>query len=102
MYVLAARSWALSTWLATGRRPVLAPPLRAATFDPSVLVGQDLVYVCLHGLPGQPYWYGSDWSTAVTADQLRRVDLSGVIVYAAGCFGQGPMAAAMGDAGVRP
>lgn len=103
-YAVAARRWAVSTWLAAGARPRLAPPLRADSFEPAVLgsgTGSRLVYVCLHGLPGQPYWYGDDWSTAITAEQVRACDMSGAVVYLAGCFGQGPMTDALIDAGAR-
>jgi len=57
--------------------------------------GHELLYLCLHGLPGQPYWYGGDWSTALSADQIRDAYLDGAIVYAAGCFGLGQIAAAL-------
>lgn len=96
---LAARQWYASTWIASGARPIAAPPLTMATFDPKVLSGTDLLYVCLHGLPGQPYWYASDWSSAVSAEQIQAADLRGAICYLAGCFGQGPMTDALLAAG---
>lgn len=95
MYALAARPWAVSTRLACGVWPRLAPPVRADNIVLSEMEGADLVYLCLHGLPGQPYLYGGDWSTALTAEQIMTVDLSGAIVYAAGCFGLGPVAGAL-------
>lgn len=96
---LAARQWYVSTWIASGVRPLSAPPVRLATFDPAVLSGAGLLYVCLHGLPGQPFWYGSTWETAVSADQIDRADLRGAVVYLAGCYGQGPMTDALLAAG---
>lgn len=96
---VAARRWYISTWTASGARPIAAPPLTADTFKPAMISGADLLYVCLHGLPGQPYWYGADWTTAITADQIRAADLRGAVVYLAGCFGAGPMTDALLDAG---
>lgn len=98
---MAARQWWLSTWIASGVRPLAAPPLRMADFRPEMISGADLLYVCLHGLQGQPYWYGGDWSTAVSADQLREARLDGAVCYLAGCWGAGPMAMALLDAGAR-
>lgn len=99
MVSLAARRWMISTWMASGARPITAPPLTADTFDAGLVNGCDALYVCLHGLPDQPYWYGADWATAVTADQIRACRLDGAVVYLAGCFGQGPMTDALLAAG---
>lgn len=96
---LAARRWLVSTWIASGARPIAAPPLTMATFEPAIFAGSDILYICLHGLPGQPYLYGSDWSTVVSADQIKACDLAGAVVYLAGCFGQGPMTDALLAAG---
>lgn len=96
---LAARRWLVSTWIASGARPIAAPPLTMATFDPAVLDGADLLYVCAHGLPDQGYWYGSTWETMVSASQIELCRLSGAVVYLAGCFGQGPMTDALLAAG---
>ena len=96
---ISARRWLISTWIASGVRPLAAPPLARATFSPAMISGAALLYVCLHGLPNQPFWYGSDWSTAIGADQVRAADLEGAIVYLAGCYGQGPMTDALLAAG---
>lgn len=96
---LAARRWLISTWIASGVKPIAAPPLTMAGFRPGMIEGADLVYICLHGLPDQSYLYGSDWSTVVSADQVRRADLAGAVVYMAGCWGQGPMTDALLAAG---
>lgn len=96
---VAARRWAVSTGLAARSVPVLAPPLRAAGFLPPLFEGRKLIYICLHGLPEQPYWYGSDWSTAISAPQIQSCNLGGAIVYLAGCYGQGPMTNALLEAG---
>lgn len=101
--VLAAKGWAVSTWLATGVKPVASPPLTPSRLPAGLLDGADLLYVCMHGFQGQPFWYGQALggpiTTAVTADQVRASDLQGCIAYLAGCWGAGPMVDALQDAG---
>lgn len=96
---LSAREFRLGTALAAGAWPVSFPPGRADTFDPALLQGRDLIYACLHGLPNQPYLYGDKFETALSAEQIRAVNLGGAVVYMAGCFGDGPVADAFLDAG---
>lgn len=96
---LAAREFRWGTALAAGAWPRAFPPGRVDTFDPAVLEGHDLIYVCLHGLRGQPYLYGDRFETAISADQIRAARLGGAVVYMAGCFGDGPVADAFLDAG---
>jgi hypothetical protein len=84
-------SFAESTQKAAGVAPLLSPPLSAFggqgldRFPVSALEGHDLIYFKLHGLPGEPYWYGDDWTTALSSDQIRANDLSGTVVFAANC-----------------
>jgi len=99
MYVAAARSLALSTLWATRRLPVLSPPLTAERFRPADLEGHRLAYLVLHGLPEQPYLYGDQYVTAITAEQIRAARLDGQIVYLAACFGLGPVSSAFLAAG---
>lgn len=97
---LSAREFRLGTALAAGAWPVSFPPGRADTFDPALLQGRDLIYVCLHGLPNQPYLYGDKFETALSAEQIRTVNLGGAVVYMAGCYGGGgPIADAFSEAG---
>jgi hypothetical protein len=106
-------SFADSTQKAAGVVPLLSPPLSAFggpgldRFPVYALEGQDVLYFKLHGLPGQPYWYGDDMITALTADQLPAADLSRTVVFVANCHlwaseksGKGaPMLDALLDAG---
>jgi hypothetical protein len=84
-------SFAESTQKAVGVAPLLSPPLSAFDgpgldrFPSLALQGHDLLYFKLHGLPGQPYWYGDDWVTALTSDQIRAADLSRTVVFVANC-----------------
>lgn len=96
---LAAREFRIGTAFAAGAWPVSFPPGRMDTFDPAILTGRDLIYVCLHGLRGQPYLYGDKFETALSAEQIRSVDVGGAVVYLAGCFGEGPIADAFLEAG---
>lgn len=96
---LAAREFQIGTALAAGVWPVAFPLRRAGAFDARILEGRDLIYVCLHGLRNQPYLYGDSYETAISADQIRSVDLGGAVVYMAGCFGDGPVADAFLEAG---
>lgn len=99
IYALAARQYRFATWLATGVRPQTSPPLELATFDYHAMDGADLVYVCAHGLGGQPFWYGDRLVSLASADQVRRAWIPGSIAYIAGCFGAGPMTDALLEAG---
>jgi hypothetical protein len=108
-------SFSESVQKATGVVPVTCPPLSAFggqgldRFPVCALEGHDLIYFKLHGLPGQPYWYGDDMTSAVTSDQLRAADLSGTVVFVANCHlwhrgkkGKGqPMLDALLDAGAE-
>lgn len=96
MIALAARPWTISTALAAGVWPRILPPQLVHASD---MQGHSLIYVCLHSVADQPYLYGGDWSTALTADDIAQANLGGAIVYLAGCFGIGPIAVAFIDAG---
>lgn len=88
----------------------MSPPLNRETFKPEMIEGFDFLYVKLHGLPGQSFWYGDNWVTAMDADQLRAADLKGTGVFVANCYlfesvgGRaipGKMLGALLDAGAR-
>ncbi|MFO7955864.1 MAG: hypothetical protein R6X33_02055, partial [Candidatus Brocadiia bacterium] len=50
------------------------------------LEGRDFVLFKLHGLEGQPFWYGDDFTTALSAGQLAQADLQGAVVFVANCW----------------
>jgi hypothetical protein len=50
-----------------------------------MLMGHDLVYFKLHGLPSQPFWYGDDWITALHTSAFHNVALKGTVVFVANC-----------------
>ena len=96
-FCLSAESFARSAAVLAGVRPLTSPPITLATFDPRLLDGQDLVTFKLHGLDGQPYWYGDGGITACSADQLAQARLPGALVFVANCWGgaQSPMIQAL-------
>jgi len=100
-------SFERSVLRAAGVVPLLSPPCVADTFDPALLAGRDLIYFKLHGLPGEIYWYGDGWLTALRLDQIQAADLTGAVVFVANCFGltdagePDVMVQALLDAGAR-
>lgn len=100
---LCAASDLSSTRQAAGVEPWPAPPLSPRTFAPDRLAGVEFLYVKLHGLPSQPYWYGDDYQTAVRAEQIAEADLTDCrLVFAASCFTpESPMLQALFEAGAR-
>ena len=90
-----AKAFAHSARVVTGAEPITCPPTSAQDFQPVFLQG-DFVYIKLHGLHDQPFWYGDHWITAITADQLASLDLSRSVVFVATCyFPESPMLAAL-------
>lgn len=69
-----------------GASPTLCPPTTMETFEIRDLEGHDFVYFKLHGLEGQPYWYGDSLTTALSAGQLATADLQGAVVFVANCW----------------
>ena len=96
-YVLATRRFWLGTALAAGAWPRIASP----GLDARGMEGADLLYLCAHGLPDQPYLYDDAFQTVLAADDVARLDLTGAVVYLAGCYGAGAMAEAFLAAGAR-
>lgn len=108
-----AASFRASVRRAAGVEPVLSPPVDVESFDSLQVAGRAFYYFNLHGLPMQSFWYGDDWLTAVSADQIRALDLEGAVVFAANCYlyeydplGRGtqpwgPMFQALCDTGAR-
>ena len=92
---------------ACGASPTLCPPTTMATFDLSSLSGRDLVWFKLHGIEGQPYWYGDHHTTALSARQLAQADLEGAVVFVSNCWlasddgTHGPMLQALAKANPR-
>lgn len=93
-----------ATRKAAGVEPRLSPPTSMASFDLAWLEGRDLLYFDLHGQPGAEYWLGDHGIIALTAKQVRSVDLGGAVVFAVNCHladEDSPMLDALLDAGAR-
>ncbi len=85
VFAYCCASFEKSVQKAAGVQPALSPPWNFATFQPDVLMGRDLIYLKLHGLPGQPWWYGDDWTTALHVSAFRNLALRGTVVFVANC-----------------
>lgn len=105
-----AASFEKSVHRAAGVQPLLSPPIDVELISPARFEGYDFIYFKLHGLPGQPYWYGDYWTTAISADQVRKTRLDDTVVFAACChlyqgkpghYQPGPMLTALLSAGAR-
>lgn len=70
---------------AAGVQPLLSPPATAHIFDPRWLEGRDFIYLKLHGLPEETYWYGDNWLTALRATQILAANLTGTVIFVANC-----------------
>lgn len=104
VFAYCAQSFVLATGLAAGVEPLTCPPVTAASFDPAQLAGHALLYFDLHGEPGVDQWFGDARLPALTAEQIRSVDLGGAVVFATNCYladAGSPMLDALLDAGAR-
>lgn len=102
-FAYCAASFAKNVRRVAGVVPLTCPPVSLETFDSEVLEGHGLLYFKLHGLPGQPYWYGDKLLTAISAEQIRQADLSNTGVFVANCYTsrESPMFQALRVAGAR-
>lgn len=50
-----------------------------------ILQAAELIYLDLHGRPGERVWYGDHEIMALTADQVRSLRLAEAVVFAANC-----------------
>ena len=103
-------SFTEATEKAAGVKPLSSPPYDSASFDPAWLSADcygyryDLIYLDLHGQPGEACWRGDGGIVALTADQIRSVALGGSVVFAVNCFladSDSPMLEALLEAGAR-
>lgn len=102
VFAFCCKSFVESTRKAAGVEPLLSPPFSARSVNPGLLEGRDFIYLDLHGGPGVDCWFGDDGLVALTAEQVRGVDLGGAVVFAANCYlgdDDSPMMDALLDAG---
>lgn len=109
VFAYCAVSFKESMRKAAGVPPLTCPPYDFETFPLEKLEGNDLIFFDLHGSPGEPFWYEllpgdpmRERIVALTAPQLRTVDLGGTIVFALNCYlgdDDSPMLDALLDAG---
>ena len=84
-FAYCAASFRRSVMKAARVQPLLSPPITAEIFDPAWLTGYDFLYLKLHGLPEEIYWYGDDWTTALRATQILAANLERTVVFVANC-----------------
>lgn len=85
VFAYCATTFEYSVTKAAGVVPLLSPPITTAGFEPHWLQGHDFIYLKLHGLPEEAYWYGDNWITAISATQILAADLKGTTVFVANC-----------------
>lgn len=110
-WALCGRDWQPATAQSAGVEPVLSPPAVLGNIADELELASksaDLVYLNLHGYPGQPYYLGQDGDnkpTALSAELVASFDWSGVVVFAEVCWsaadGGSPIARAFLDRGAR-
>jgi len=99
---LSTLTGASATRQATGVEPITFPPHIVEDFKPEMIEGADLLYVHLHGIDRQPYWYGDGFQTAISDEQIKACHLTGMIAFVANCFGSDSrMVAALFIAGAQ-
>ncbi|MFH1485969.1 MAG: hypothetical protein ABIH46_07860 [Chloroflexota bacterium] len=97
-YCAASFEWTVKR--ASGVAPKMSPPLTMDSFTPSLMEGYEFLYFKLHGMPGQPFWYGDDGVTAISAHQIAEANLVGAVVFVANChLPESPMLKALLGAG---
>jgi hypothetical protein len=104
VFAYCAASFEETTRRAAGVEPVTCPPVSAEHFEKSWLEGRGFCYFDLHGVPGGICWYGDEGIVALTATQILRCDLTGVIVFATNCYladEESPMMDVLLEAGAR-
>lgn len=111
VFAYCAKTFAPAMAKVAGTVPVTCPPWSTTSFMLEWLVGHDLIFFDLHGLPGLDHWFEQVTSpmlglpnriVALTAAQIRQADLGGAGVFCLNCYlaGQGsPMLEALLDAG---
>jgi len=85
VFALCLESSVISVRKASGAAPLTSPPVTIDTFDPRQFSGYGFYYFKLHGLPEEHFWYGDDYITACSAEQLAACDMAGAIVFIANC-----------------
>jgi len=68
---------------------ITSPPVDAMTFNPSWLMGYDVLYIDLYGEPGDSSLYrkvGDRMEPALDVATVRETDLCGAVVIATACY----------------
>lgn len=92
VFAYCGRGQRLAVQKAAGVKPLTCPPINVSNFNSDWLHPEKpykLLYFSLHGLPEQPYWYGENWETAISAQHFEGIDLTQTVIFAANCYFEG-------------
>lgn len=72
-------------------RVITCPPIYGETLTQyaAEFAAAHLVYFNLHGIPGGLRWYTTDLQAALSADDLRALDLRQAVVFMVNCYAGG-------------
>jgi hypothetical protein len=62
------------------------PPLTDSRIDPDALRGYDLIVFNLHGEPDTPAWWGDQYTPALTANTIAKMNLYRAGIFALNCY----------------
>lgn len=99
-----AEPFATQVKRAAGVIPMTSPPVTASNLNTSMFDGAEFIYFDLHGKPGSNAWYNAIGCPAILAEQIKRMNLAGTIVFATNCYladNNSPMLDALLVAGAR-
>lgn len=101
-FAYCSRTFTQSVRSSAGVTPFTCPPLIMEHFLPGLLEGYRFLYFKLHGIKGEPFWYGDNWLTALSAETIHVADLRSAVVFAANChLPESPMLDALLAAGAQ-
>lgn len=104
VHAYCCKSFENITRKAAGVQPLTCPPATIYNLDVAHLAACDLLYIDLHGRPGETFWLGDNRTLALTTEQVRQMDLRNTIVFALSCYladQESPTLDALLDAGAR-
>jgi hypothetical protein len=98
-----AAGYCCARYAALARKVIRAEPYTCPPWSMNrlpELAGYQFLYFDLYGTWGGDWWEGDGGVVAITAEQIRGMDLSGTLVFSLTCYlPESPMLAALQDAG---
>lgn len=101
--MLTAAAYCCQRYEGVARRVIRAAPYTCPPWGTNRLPrleGYSFLYIDLFGTWGAPWWTGDGGQVAITAEQVRALNLAGTVVFSLACYlPESPMLAALQDAG---